>query len=62
MLGIEHTRGHGWAGAVTDFISLVNGEIDNPMPSLMGARNVAVCEAALRAMGEGRPLKVKWIS
>ena len=61
ILGIEHTRGHGWAGAVTDFISLVNGEMDNPMPSLMGARNVAVCEAALLAMREGRPRQVQWI-
>lgn len=62
VLGIEHPRGHGWAGAVKDFISLVKGEIDNPIPSLMGARNVAVCEAALLSMREGRPRPVEWIS
>ncbi len=61
ILEIKHPRGHGWAGAVTDFISLLKGEIDNPMPSLMGARNVAVCEAALIARHEGRPEKVHWI-
>ena len=62
ILGIEHPRGHGWAGALTDFISLVKGEIENPIPSLMGARNVAVCEAALLAVREGRPRQVQWIS
>ena len=58
--GLESAGGHGWPGAVNDFLKLVTGEIDNPIPSLRGARAVAVSEAAFTSMREGRPQPVEW--
>jgi predicted dehydrogenase len=49
--------GHGWAGSVTDFLDLLDGKIDNPVPGRQGARSVAVCEALLRAVQTGQPQK-----
>ena len=45
--------GHGWGGSVPDFLSLVTGKIENPIPLREGARTVAVCEAALRSIATG---------
>jgi myo-inositol 2-dehydrogenase/D-chiro-inositol 1-dehydrogenase len=42
-----------------DFIRLVRGEIDNPIPALEGARAVAVAEACLRSASSGREEKVE---
>jgi predicted dehydrogenase len=52
--------GHGWPAAVADFLDLVEGKIENPVPSFFGARNVAVCESALRSMKSRRPERVVW--
>ena len=47
--------GHGWGGAVRDFLSLLAGEIENPIPLREGACTVALCEAALRSMETHQP-------
>lgn len=47
--------GHGWGGSVRDFLSLLTGEIANPIPLRAGARTVAVCEAALRSIATRLP-------
>jgi predicted dehydrogenase len=54
--------GHGWPGAVADFLSVVEGKIPNPLPSVAGARNVAVCEAAIRSAREGGVQPVEWFA
>lgn len=52
--------GHGWPGAVADFLSVVEGTLPNPLPSVTGARNVAVCEAAIRSARNGGTQSVEW--
>ncbi|NKB72121.1 MAG: hypothetical protein GKR89_34010 [Candidatus Latescibacteria bacterium] len=47
--------GHGWAGSVTDFLDLLEGRIDNPIPARHGARTVALCVAGLEAIKSGQP-------
>ena len=42
--------GHGWGGAVVEFLDLLAGKIENPIPARIGAKTVAVCEAALQAL------------
>ncbi|TDI14350.1 MAG: Gfo/Idh/MocA family oxidoreductase [Acidobacteria bacterium] len=44
---------------LVDFVRLVRGEIDNPIPVLEGARAVAVAEACLRSASTGREEKVE---
>jgi predicted dehydrogenase len=46
---------HGWGGSVAAFFDTVAGEVENPIPARVGARTVAVCDAALRAIETGRP-------
>jgi len=62
--GLESAGGHGWPGAVDDFLSTLEGKIENPIPSVMGARNAAICEAAIisgRGGGAGpRGQAVEW--
>lgn len=47
--------GHGWGGSVRDFLSLLSGEIENPIPLTQGARTIALCEAALRSIETHQP-------
>ena len=51
----EIVGGHGWAGAVVDFLDVLEGKIPNPIPARFGAKTVAVCEAALASMASGKP-------
>jgi len=46
---------------LVDFIRLVRGEIDNPIPVLEGARAVAAAEACLRSASTGREEKVEQV-
>ena len=52
--------GHGWPGAVADFLDVLEGKIENPVRSYFGARNTAVCEAAFKSMKSGKPERVEW--
>ena len=47
--------GHGWAGAVVDFLDVLEGKKPNPIPARFGAKTVAVCDAAFRSMASGKP-------
>lgn len=58
--GHVQAGGHGWPGAVGSFLDALDGKTANPMPSLHGARNVALCQAALRSVQSGRPEAVEW--
>ena len=58
--GTGSAGGHGWPGAIADFLDVLTGRIVNPIPSTMGARNVAVCEAAIRSAQTGAPVAVEW--
>jgi len=58
--GMNSAGGHGWPGAVKDFLDALDGKIEIPVPSVMGARNVAVCEAALISAKTGKPQPVEW--
>ena len=49
--------GHGWGGAVVDFLDVLEGNKPNPIPARAGARTVAICEAALASIASGRPQK-----
>ncbi len=52
--------GHGWGGSVRDFVALLSGEIENPVPLQAGARVVAVCEAALKSIETRQPQRPEW--
>lgn len=54
--------GHGWPGAIADFLAVLTEGAPNPLPSLMGARNVAVCEAAILSARGGGPRAVEWFA
>lgn len=54
--------GHGWGRSVIDFLDTVDGIMQNPIPARVGARTVAVCEAALRAIETGRPQTPEWFA
>ena len=54
--------GHGWPGAITDFLNVLTEGMPNPLPSVMGARNVAVCEAAILSARHGAPRLVEWFA
>ena len=51
----EVVGGHGWAGAVVDFLDVLEGKKPNPIPARFGAKTVAVCDAAFRSMASGKP-------
>ena len=51
----EIVGGHGWAGAVVDFLDVLDGKIPNPIPACFGAKTVAVCEAAFASIASGKP-------
>jgi predicted dehydrogenase len=52
--------GHGWGGSVPDFLSLLEGKIENPIDGRAGARNVSVCIAGLEAVRTGQPQRPIW--
>jgi predicted dehydrogenase len=54
--------GHGWGKSVIDFLDAVDGIIPNPIPARVGARTVAICEAAFVAIETGQPQTPKWFS
>ncbi|MDP6038350.1 MAG: Gfo/Idh/MocA family oxidoreductase [Candidatus Latescibacteria bacterium] len=56
----EVVGGHGWARSVVDYLNLLDGKIDNPIPAQIGARIVAVCEAALESIRTKQPQSPHW--
>jgi predicted dehydrogenase len=52
--------GHGWGGSVPDFLSLLEGKIENPITALAGARNVSICEAGMESVRTGKPQRPEW--
>jgi predicted dehydrogenase len=60
--GPGRAGGHGWPGAVSDFLDVLTEGAPNPVPSIMGARNVAVCEAAIISARNGGPQPVEWFA
>lgn len=52
--------GHGWGRSVVDYLDLLDGKISNPIPAQVGARIVAVCEAALESIRTKRPQSPQW--
>jgi predicted dehydrogenase len=54
--------GHGWGGSVRDFLALLAGEIENPIPLRQGTRTVALCQAALRSVQTHQPQRPERIS
>ena len=57
----EVLGGHGWAESVTDFLDLLNGDIENPIPSKAGFNSIAVCVVGLEAICTGQPQRPEWI-
>ncbi len=52
--------GHGWGRSVVDFLDLLDGKIDNPIPASRGANIVSVCAAALESIRTRRPQSPHW--
>jgi predicted dehydrogenase len=52
--------GHGWNLTVRDFLDVLDGKRDNWMNSTYGARNVAICDAAMKSLRSGKVEKVTW--
>lgn len=48
-------REHHWNQSVKMFLDMVEGKIENPISAREGAKNVAICDAALRSIQSGRP-------
>ena len=58
---VEVVGGHGWAESVTDFLNLLDGTIENPIPSRDGFNSISVCVAGLEAVRTGKPQQPEWI-
>lgn len=56
----EVVGGHGWGRSVVDFLDLLDGKIENPIPAQVGARIVSVCDAALESIRTKRPQSPLW--
>jgi len=52
--------GHGWNLTVRDFLDVLDGKRDNWMNSTFGARNTAVCDAAMKSLASGKVEPVTW--
>jgi len=52
--------GHGWNLTVVDFLDVIDGKKENWMHSVFGARNVSICDAAMKSIASGMPEKVEW--
>jgi len=55
-------EGHGWNLTVRDFLDAIDGKMENQMNTTFGARNVAICEAAIKSLLSGKVEKVEWIA
>ena len=53
-------KGHGWNLTVRDFLDVLDGKRENWMNSTFGARNVSVCDAAMKALSSGKVEPVTW--
>ena len=52
--------GHGWNLTVRDFLDVIDGTRENLMNTTFGARNVAICDAAMTSLSSGKVEKVEW--
>jgi len=52
--------GHGWNLTVRDFLDVLDGKKENEMNSTFGARNVAICDAAMKSIASKEPEPVVW--
>jgi predicted dehydrogenase len=53
-------KGHGWNLTVRDFLDVLDGKRENWMNSTFGARNVSVCDAAMKSLRSGTVEPVTW--
>ena len=53
-------KGHGWNLTVRDFLDVLDGKRENWMNSTFGARNVSICDAAMRSLRSGNVAPVTW--
>ena len=53
-------KGHGWNLTVRDFLDVLDGKRENWMNSTFGARNVSICDAAMRSLRSGNVEPVTW--
>ena len=53
-------KGHGWNLTVRDFLDVLDGKRENWMNSTFGARNVSICDAAMRSLRSGKVEPVTW--
>ena len=54
--------GHGWNLTVVDFLDAIDGAKDNWMHSVYGARNVSICDAAMKSLASGEVAQVEWFA
>ncbi len=52
--------GHSWINTVVDFLDAVDGVKPNEMNTTFAARNVAICDAAMKSIASGHVEKVDW--
>ena len=53
-------KGHGWNLTVRDFLDVLDGKRENWMNSTFGARNVSICDAAMRSLRSGNVEPMTW--
>ena len=53
-------NGHGWNMTVIDFLNAIDGKAPNEMHSIYAARNVAVCDAAMKSLASRQVEPVEW--
>ncbi len=53
-------KGHGWNLTVRDFLDVLDGKRENWMNSTFGARNVSICDAAMKSLRTGNVETVTW--
>ena len=53
-------KGHGWNLTVRDFLDVLDGKRENWMNSTFGARNVSICDAAMKSLRSGKVEPVTW--
>jgi len=52
--------GHGWNLTVVDFLDAIEGKKENWMNTTYGARNVSICDAAMKSLWSGEVQTVEW--
>ncbi len=60
--GDKIQEGHGWNLTVRDFLDVIDGKKPNLMNSKFGARNVAICDAAMKSIKSGKVEPVTWFN